>query len=183
MKLLLLAMMTLPLAACSYDQALTPEQKTKVEDLDTQLTADKAKAAELERDAALALQKATQTQDAAELAKLQADLDRAREEYAVITKKIADATAERNKTLSDAVQQNTGGVISWALSLIPGIPQPLKEDLAAAAIPLLFKRPRQHAKKVAGSLVKLDLGSAIKSTATAVGLLHTEQPTQGTPTS
>lgn len=172
MKTLLIPLLLL-VASCSYDKALTPDQKQQVEALDNQIIADKAQAKQMESDAALMLEKATHETDLQALAQAQAALSKMKNDYAVLTAKIDAEKLQRDQLLSSSVQQNTGGAISWALSLIPGVPQPLKENLVAALIPFIFKRPRDHAKEVLAQI-----GGAGKSLVKGVGLLHTEESTK-----
>lgn len=175
MKHLLAISLLVLTSSCSYDQALTPEQQAQISAIDKQIEADKAEAKKIEADASLLLDKAQKENDPQALQ----DLAAIRVKYEEVKTSLAANEAKRNTALNEATNDNFGGVISFITGLIPGIPKPVSEGLLALGIPLLFKRPREHAVNAIKSLAMGRLDEVVKSGGKMYGLAHTnESPEQ-----
>jgi hypothetical protein len=168
MKLLIATLCLVSFSSCNYDQLdMTPEQRAKVEQLDAKIEADKATAKQHETAATDALKQN-------DLATFEAE----KAQFAALTQKMVEENAERNAMLKQATTSKWGGLFDLINTLVPGIPKPVSEILLGVGVPLLFKRPREHAGDALKSITEGALGDVVSSIAKMYGLKHTNDTSE-----
>lgn len=170
---LVFAALALTISSCKSDDVLLPEEKSRVDQLDTQAKdqAARMKAAEQEAKAAAEdFAAAMKTGDAAAQSAALARFNAARADWKVLVGVLQATINEQDEILSEA-QRRAATPIAESAKLL-GVPSPLVEIGIALGLPLLFDRSRKHLRDTIVNAAKLNFSEALLGPLRAVGLLH-----------
>lgn len=165
--------LALTFSSCKSDDVLLPEEKQRVDQLDTQAQDQAARMKAAEKDAKEAAEDfaaAIKTGDAAAQSAALARFSAARADWKVLVGVLQATINEQNDILSEA-QRRAATPIAESAKLL-GVPSPLVEIGVALGLPLLFDRSRKHLRDTVVNAAKLNFSEALLGPLRAVGLLH-----------
>lgn len=175
----ILLALVLGLWQCKVTDQATPEEKTKLEEIDAEVKVLDATAEELEKQAMEEMKVAAKAQIEADQIKFDeaiAKFEAIRAEWIATTKSLQVLEAEERELVDSIMARTTNGLqaLGGAISAATGVP-------AGGFLPfigLLFDRPRKHLVTASKRLVKGQVGDFFSYLAKAYGLKHSSYDPQ-----